>query len=74
MAFAFTCEKAGIPHPAIDTTAAVRLVKDGEGFKIDRIALTLEATVPGIDEARFKELAEGAKERLPAVQGAGGRA
>jgi osmotically inducible protein OsmC len=65
MAFAFACEKAGIATKSIDTTAAVRLVKDGEGFKIDRIALTLEATVPGIDEARFKELAEGAKKGCP---------
>jgi osmotically inducible protein OsmC len=65
MAFAFACEKAGFPTSAIDTTAAVRLVKDGEGFKIDRIALTMEAAVPGIDAARFKELAEGAKKGCP---------
>src|SRR5258705_9600479 len=50
MAFAFACEKAGIATSAIDTTAAVRLAKEGEGFKIDRIALVMEATVPGIDE------------------------
>src|SRR6185369_12923280 len=61
MAFAFACEKAGIATSSIDTTAAVRLAKEGEGFKIDRIALTMEATVPGIDEAKFKELAQGAK-------------
>jgi osmotically inducible protein OsmC len=65
MAFAFACEKAGIATTSIDTTAAVRLAKDGEGFKIDRIALTLEATVPGIDEARFQQLAEGAKKNCP---------
>jgi osmotically inducible protein OsmC len=65
MAFAFACEKAGIATSTIDTTAAVRLAKDGEGFKIDRIALTMEATVPGIDYARFKELAEGAKKNCP---------
>ena len=41
MAFAFACEKAGVPTRSIDTTAAVRLAKDGEGFKIDRIALAL---------------------------------
>ena len=51
--------------PVIDTTAAVRLVKEGEGFKIDRIALTMEANVPGIDEAKFQELAEGAKKGCP---------
>jgi osmotically inducible protein OsmC len=65
MAFAFACEKAGIATTSIDTTAAVRLAKDGEGFKIDRIALTLEATVPGIDEAKFQQLAEGAKKNCP---------
>jgi lipoyl-dependent peroxiredoxin len=65
MAFAFACEKAGIATSSIDTAAAVRLAKEGEGFKIDRIALTLEATVPGIDSAKFQELAEGAKKNCP---------
>ena len=65
MAFAFACEKAGLPTRSIDTTAAVRLAKDGEGFKIDRIALALEADVPGIDEAKFQELAQGAKQNCP---------
>jgi len=65
MAFAFACEKAGIATQSIDTTAAVRLAKDGDGFKIDRIALTLQATVPGIDDAKFQELAQGAKQNCP---------
>ena len=65
MAFAVACEKAGIATSTIDTTAAVRLAKDGDGFKIDRIALTMDATVPGIDYARFQELAQGAKKNCP---------
>ena len=65
MAFAFACEKAGINTEVIDTKAAVRLVKDGEGFKIDRIALTLDAKVPGIDEATFQQIAQGAKAGCP---------
>jgi osmotically inducible protein OsmC len=65
MAFAFACEKAGVTPGSIDTTAAVRLAKDGDGFKIDRIALTLDATVPGIDNAKFQELAQGAKKNCP---------
>ncbi|MDB5871743.1 MAG: OsmC family peroxiredoxin [Ramlibacter sp.] len=65
MAFAIACEKAGFATTAIDTTAAVRLAKDGDAFKIDRIALTLEAAVPGIDEAKFQELAQGAKKNCP---------
>lgn len=65
MAFAVACEKAGVSTTAIDTTATVRLAREGEGFKIDRIALTLEATAPGLDEAQFRELAEGAKKNCP---------
>lgn len=65
MAFAFACEKEGIATQRIDTTAKVRLAKEGEGFKIDRIALTLTATVPGLDEAKFQQLAEGAKANCP---------
>lgn len=65
MFFAVSCEKQGINTGSIDTTAVVRLAKEGEGFKIDRIALTMEATVPGIDEARFQELAENAKKNCP---------
>jgi osmotically inducible protein OsmC len=65
MAFAFACERAGIATEAIDTSAKVRLVKQGDGFVIDRIALTLDAKVPGIDNAKFQELAQGAKQGCP---------
>jgi len=40
-------------------------VQDGPGFKIDRIALELEAVIPGIDEAAFQKFAEGAKANCP---------
>jgi len=65
MAFAFACEKAGVALESADTQAAVRLVKDGDGFKIDRIALSLTARAAGLDEARFQELAQGAKAGCP---------
>src|SRR5689334_3592857 len=48
MAFSFACDKAGFSTDKIDTRARVRLVQQGDGFVIDRIALTLEAAVPGI--------------------------
>src|SRR2546430_529086 len=53
MAFSFTADKAGFETTSVDTTAQVRLVQQGEGFLIDRIALTLDAVVPGIDDAKF---------------------
>ena len=65
MAFSFACDKAGIATKDIDTTASVRLVQQGDGFLIDRIALTLEATVPGIDDAKFQQIAKAAKEGCP---------
>ena len=65
MAFSFACDAQGIATKTMDTTAAVRLVKEGEGFTINRIALTLKASVPGIDDATFQKIAKGAKENCP---------
>lgn len=65
MAFSFAADKAGIATKAIDTTASVRLAKDGDGFVIDRIALTLEAEVPGLDDAAFQKLAADSKANCP---------
>ncbi|HEY1314804.1 MAG TPA: OsmC family peroxiredoxin [Steroidobacteraceae bacterium] len=65
MAFSFACDAAGYATAAVDTQAAVRLVMKGNGFLIDRIALRLEATVPGIDEATFQKLAAAAKQDCP---------
>ena len=65
MAFSFACDKAGLATTDIDTQASVRLSKQGEDFLIDRIALTLQATVPGIDDAKFQEIAAAAKRNCP---------
>jgi len=65
MAFSFACDKAGLATTRIETQASVRLAKQGEGFVIDRIALTMTATVPGIDEAKFQEIAAMAKRDCP---------
>jgi len=65
MFFAVACEKQGINVSSIDTTATVRLAKEGEGYKIDRIALVMEASVPGIDQAKFQEIADLSKKNCP---------
>ena len=65
MAFSFAAEKAGVATESVDTTASVRLSKDGDGFVIDRIALTLKAKVPGLDDAAFQKLAADAKAHCP---------
>ncbi len=65
MAFSFACDKAGFSTDQVDTKATVRLSPQGEGFVIDKIALELTATIPGIDEATFQAIAKTAKEQCP---------
>ncbi|HEY2682040.1 MAG TPA: OsmC family protein [Steroidobacteraceae bacterium] len=65
MAFSFACDAAGFETKSVDTKAAVRLVMKGGGFSIDRIALSLEASIPGIDETQFQKLAAKAKADCP---------
>lgn len=65
MAFSFACEKAGFETAVVDTRANVRLAQQGDGFVIDRITLTLAAKVPGLSQAQFQQLAEGAKQNCP---------
>ena len=65
MAFSIACDKVGFATGKVDTQARVRLSPEGEGFVIDKITLTMNATVPGIDEARFQEIAASAKNGCP---------
>jgi osmotically inducible protein OsmC len=65
MAFSFACDRAGLATREVDTQASVRLAKQGEGFVIDRIALTMQAAIPGISEATFQEIANAAKRDCP---------
>lgn len=65
MAFSLACDKAGLVTTNIETAASVRLVKEGEGFVIDRIALTMQAAAPGANETRFQEIAALAKRDCP---------
>src|SRR5262249_42046595 len=65
MAFSFACDAAGLETTNVDTQAKVRLAQDGGGFTIDRIELSMTATIPGVDEATFQQLAAGAKAGCP---------
>ena len=53
------------PPTAIRTEAAVHLSAGAGGLSINRIDLVTRATVPGIDAAKFAELAKTAKEGCP---------
>jgi osmotically inducible protein OsmC len=66
MALAFGLQQAGLTALELRTEAAVTLeAAEGGGFRISRSALTLRAKVPGLDEAKFKEIAEGAEKNCP---------
>ena len=65
MAFSFTCDKEGFATDTVDTKAAVHLMAKDGGFVIERIDLELEAKVPGVDEAKFQQMAQGAKDNCP---------
>lgn len=58
----------GTPAEKLDAKAVVTLVP---GTGITGSALTLVGTVPGIDAAKFKELAEKAKENCPVSKALG---
>ncbi len=65
MALSFALTDAGHAPTELRVTAAVDLQKAGDGFAISSIALDLEGRVPGIDAAKFQELAEKAKKGCP---------
>jgi osmotically inducible protein OsmC len=65
MAFSATVEKAGFKPKRVHTKAAVKFEKVEAGFAITGIALETEAEIPGIDNAKFQELAEAAKKGCP---------
>src|SRR5918997_5092511 len=65
MALAFQLQGAGFTPTELSTEAAVSLEKEGQGFRISKSALTLKAQVPGIERARFEELARTAEKNCP---------
>ena len=65
MALAFQIQQAGLTARELSTEAAVTLAQEAQGFRITRSALTLVADVPGIDKAKFDELALQAEKNCP---------
>jgi osmotically inducible protein OsmC len=65
MALSGGLAKAGSPPERLETSATVTFVP---GTGITKSALTVRGTVPGMDEAAFREAAETAKEGCPVSQ------
>jgi osmotically inducible protein OsmC len=65
MALSFQIDGAGFTATELETTATVTIEKNGNDFEITGIVLDLKGSVAGMDEAKFKELAEKAKAGCP---------
>jgi len=64
MAFSAELGKAGFTPEFVDTTAVVTLDLHDKPT-VTKIHLTMKAKIPGIDKAKFDEIAKGAKEGCP---------
>ena len=65
MALALALEGAGTPSTKVDTKAACTVEKQGAGFTITTMKLTVRASVPGIDDATFQKAVQGTKVGCP---------
>ena len=65
MALSFQLTNAGHEPTELRTTATVSMEKQDAGWTITGIALDTQGVVPGIDAAKFGELAETAKKGCP---------
>jgi osmotically inducible protein OsmC len=68
MALAAGLGKAGFSPQSVNTAASVSIDKVGEGFKITKIRLQTQAKVPGIEAAKFQEIANATKSGCPISQ------
>ncbi|HVQ34068.1 MAG TPA: OsmC family protein [Lysobacter sp.] len=64
MALSAKLTEAGHPPEALDTTAKVELSMEG-GPTISAIHLATRAKVPGLDAAKFRAIADDAKQNCP---------
>ena len=65
MALSGQLGRANFTPEVLNTSATVTLEQKDGGFAITKVHLVLEATIPGISEAQFQELAAAAKAGCP---------
>ncbi|MBC7778697.1 MAG: OsmC family protein [Proteobacteria bacterium] len=65
MALSLILGEAGFKADRMSTSAVVTLEQVPDGFSITASHLTLEATIPGVDDAAFQALAAKAKAGCP---------
>jgi lipoyl-dependent peroxiredoxin len=65
MALSLELGQSGFTPTSIATSATVHLDRVADGFDITKIDLDTVGTVPGIDDAKFQEIAAAAKAGCP---------
>ena len=65
MALSLILGEAKLTAEHMETRAEVTLDKDGDGFSITAVHLTLQAKIPGADQATFEQLTAKAKAGCP---------
>ena len=65
MALSGALARNGTPGTRLDVKAVVTFDKTDAGWKITKSELTVSGVVPGLDQAKFAELADGAKDGCP---------
>ena len=65
MAFSMILGMAGFTPDKIETEATVTLEKVGDGFAVTESHLDVKASIPGVDDATFQDLAGKAKAGCP---------
>src|SRR5690606_5998130 len=65
MALSMMLGEAGSPPERIQTEAAVTIEKKGDALVITASHLTVSARVPGMEKAKFLEVAKKAKDGCP---------
>jgi len=65
MAFSAELGKAGFTPEKISTTATITMEKTDAGFTVTESHLEMTAKIPGIDQAKFTDIANGAKAGCP---------
>jgi osmotically inducible protein OsmC len=65
MALSLILGEAKLTAEKMETQADVTLEKQGDGFAITSVHLTLKAKIPGVEDAKFQELAAKAKAGCP---------
>ena len=68
MALSAGLERNGTPPTSVDTTAHCTIEKVGDGFKVTKMRLDVRASVPNIDAATFRKLADDTKNGCPISQ------